>query len=314
MSGRWLPAWRPLRAGDRVDVIAPASPAPDEMLAAGIGVLREWGLRVHLPEPLQDPKLWVAIDDRRRWQQLRTALLSRESAAVWCLRGGYGSLRLVPKLEQLRRQPISKPVIGFSDITALHGAVQSRWRMNPIHGAVLTQLRAGAIAKSDKERLRGLLFGELDEVRAAGLRPLNDSARQASLLEGPVIGGNLATLQSLCGTSIQPNGRGAIVFLEDVNERGYAVDRLLTTLRLSGVLRGARAVVFGDFLGGDESNGRNLVGDAISALADDIKSPVYSGLPVGHGRRLLPLVIGLGARIEPGTRGAVLTQRFRAAL
>lgn len=307
----WQPAWRPLQAGDVVDVVAPASSAPRDVLEAGLQRLRQWGLVPRMPEALLNSRDWHANTDAKRWRYLRRALTSRDSAAVWCVRGGVGCLRLLPAVARLRRPP-AKPVIGFSDVTALLVGMDTLWSNCGIHGPVLTQLAPGRLPVADVKRLRDLLFGLGDELSFATLRPMNEAARSATRLDGRLTGGNLATLHSLGGTPFQLRSQRRIVFLEDVNERGYAVDRMLTGLRLSGALRGARAVVFGDFIDGAERDGRQLAPRAIQVFADEVRTPVYTGLPVGHGRRLPPLVMGLASHIERRSRGAVLRQVLRS--
>ena len=309
----WVPIWRALQQGDRVDVVAPASGAPVEQVEAGIAVLESWGLKVRVADPLQKPDPFFAHQDSVRWAQLRKALLARDSAAVWCARGGVGCLRLLPNLARLKRPGIApKPLIGFSDVTVLLTALDAKWGWMPIHGPVLTSLTPGRLARGQATLMRDVLFGECSEVQVNGLTPMNQAARESDGLSGRLLGGNLATLQTLCGTVAQPRGNRRIVFLEDVNERGYEIDRMLTALELTGVFKGAVAVVFGQFeYPNSGQSGKTYCGLALQNFARRMRLPVFKGAHLGHGRHLPPLLIGAPAHIVPSGGRWRLTMPLR---
>lgn len=294
----WLAKWAPLAPGDLVDVVAPASRAPTERWQAGVDVLKSWGLQVRVPDGLLGDTPFFAHDDKTRWQHLKRALLAPDSKAVWCLRGGVGSLRLADKLLRLPKPAMAKPLIGFSDISALLVILDQRWSTNPIHGPVLTQLARGVLRPQDVRKMRALLFGELKTDEQSNLRPLNEAAHCATRIEGRLAGGNLCTLQTLCGGGEPFSGRGRIVFLEDTHERGYKLDRMLVALRRAGVFKGARAIIFGDFDGDQEPDGRRLGAVALRNFAQEVRVPVFKGLAVGHTKRLSPLVLGLKATLD----------------
>jgi muramoyltetrapeptide carboxypeptidase len=309
--------WQPLRRGALVDLVAPGSGCDAARLAAGIAVIESWGLRVRVPAQMFDETPFVAHNEATRWRQLRGALRAPDSDAVWCVRGGYGCMHLTPRLAAMAAPPRVKPLIGFSDITALLNPLAASWGWASIHGPVVAQLSDNQVAPIDLKRLRELLFGRLDGLSFARLRrvrPGANTARAAATIagtsiEGRLMGGNLATLQSLVGNPGQASLRGSILFLEDVNERGYTVDRMLRTLQAGGALRGVRAVVLGEFLRADEANGTNLVSSALENLARRLRCPVYAGVPAGHGRRLAPLVIGAQAVLTIARGGAVLSYK-----
>lgn len=294
----WLPKWAPLSPGDLVDVVAPASSAPTERWQAGVEVLKNWGLQVRVPDGLLGDAPFFAHDDKSRWRHLKRALLARDSKAVWCLRGGVGSLRLADKLARLPKPAMAKPLIGFSDISVLLVIIDQRWSTNPIHGPVLTQLARGVLRPQDVRKMRALLFGELEADEQPNLHALNEAAHGATRIEGRLAGGNLCTLQTLCGGEDSFSGRGKIVFLEDTHERGYKLDRMLVALRRAGAFKGARAVIFGDFDGDQEPDGRRLGAVALRNFARELTVPVFKGLAVGHTKRLSPLVVGLKATLE----------------
>ncbi|NKC13340.1 MAG: hypothetical protein GKR94_14455 [Gammaproteobacteria bacterium] len=304
---RWLPAWQPLRQGDLVDVIAPASAACDAALEAGLAVLRSWGLRLRVPADLMRPDPFFANEDTIRWQHLRTALKAQDSSAIWCARGGVGCIRLVPRLSRMARPARAKPLIGFSDISVLLLALDA-WRWTPVHGPVLTQLASThpGLGSGQTKLVRDLLFARMGGLSFPGLRPLNDAARAAQSVRGSLSGGNLTTLQTLCGSPIQLRGRKRIVFFEDVNERGYQIDRMLSAMLNAGAFKGAAAVVFGQFLNDKESGGRGYAPLAMENFAGRVRFPVFAGLKMGHGPYLPPMVLGVPAKIvsSGGKRGA----------
>ena len=297
--------WRALLPGDQVDIVAPASRCSREDLEAGLEVLRRWGLKPRLPESVFGDAPFTSNTEAQRWRQLCAALKAPDSAALWCLRGGYGSAHMLSHLARMPRPHVVKPIIGFSDITALLYSVNTAWGWDVIHGPVVAQLGVNRLARADLRTLRDLLLGQADTVSLRGLRAVNDAAKNLAgrKIAGRLHAGNLATYMSLCGSAATPRFGGRIVVLEDVNERGYQVDRYLFTLLQSSAFARARAVVFGQFLGGEEADGKSRVNDALRAFAARVRCPVFMGLPVGHGRRLAPLTVGAPATIVATERG-----------
>lgn len=290
-----------LTKGDVVDVIAPASACSPEELERGIDVLRGWGLEPRVPDDLFGPAYIYANEDAVRWKQLRSALTNRTSRAIWCVRGGYGCARLLPRLSRLAPR-VAKSFIGFSDLTALHVYFNQVWRQPTWHGPVLTQLGSGRIGPAPLDEFRECLFAERTSLRRTGMRPMNAAARRSGVISGRVLGGNLKTLQSLIGTPFGLIARGAILVLEDVDERGYAIDRMLVQLAQSGSLRGVRAVILGTFTGGLESNGRFTGDEVFERFAGSIAVPVLSGLALGHGPETGVLPLGLTGEVKLGKR------------
>jgi muramoyltetrapeptide carboxypeptidase len=145
--------------------------------------------------------------------------------------------------------------------------------------------------EEEKKEILDVAFGRVERLTFENLIPMNAAARGKKRITAPVTGGNLMTVQSSQGTPWAFHARGSVIFLEEVNERGYRIDRLLVSLRQSGYFDKAKAVVFGDFLGGDEPDGQNFVGPVLESFARETKIPVLRGLPSGHGslRRTLPL-------------------------
>jgi muramoyltetrapeptide carboxypeptidase len=283
-----------LRRGDRVRLVAPAGPFDPALFEAGRSVLERLGLIpvVDRGEFARDG--FLAGDDRRRAESLRAALLEEETQAVWCIRGGYGTARVLPLLDlpRLRRRP--KLVVGFSDITALLLQLARPGGYVTIHGPVVIQLPRLAVA--DRRWLETLLFdaGEGRSIPFGRVRTLVPGAA-----EGRLAAGNLSILASLAGTPFAPDLRGTLLCIEDVGEEAYRLDRLFWQLASAGLLRGVRGIVVGELegctpTGSSRHSARRVLEQAAAALG----IPALSGAAFGHGRRNVAIPIGVRARLD----------------
>jgi muramoyltetrapeptide carboxypeptidase len=287
-----------LRPGDRIEVVAPGFRCSDELLLRGVEFLRGLGLVPRVPPALFGKDLLCANTDRVRFAQLRRALAARDSHGIWCVRGGYGAMRLVPALLDLA-PPRRKLFIGYSDATTLHYFLNLHWNWPSLHGPLLDRLGTGQVDTQELGELEAVLLAGQSEVAFAELIPLNGSARRARRIRGRVFGGNLAVLQTIAGTALQRRGR-EILFLEDIGERGYRVDRMLQHLLQSGMLRGVQAIVLGDFIGGQEPDGRNLVLPVLERFADEQGLPMLRGMRAGHGEHQRPVFFNTPAELTCG--------------
>lgn len=291
----------PLQAGDLVDVVAPGSSCKPDEIKKALAVLHSWGLRTRLSPIANKSFLYHAQTDDVRLSLLKDALFAKDSAAVWCLRGGYGCNRLIPFLPT-KAPSRRKLFIGLSDITSVQLFLTQVWKWPTLHGPVLARLGSGELGARGAREIRQLVFGELPELEFPKMKPMNAAAKNAKRLSGEVTGGNLMTLQSAIGTRIEMNSKNRLVFIEEVSERGYRVDRMLYHLKDSGSLKGAKAILLGEFIGGDEPGGqkRNLVKAALQRFAEDMSVPVFGGLPVGHGFPQRTMPFGTPAEIKNG--------------
>ena len=274
-----------------IGVIAPAGPVPAQLLPAVQALYAQWGYRVRLFPGCHADIGYLAGPDALRLADLHAALVDDEVAALHCLRGGYGAMRLLDGIdgELLRRHP--KLLIGYSDITALH-ALWARHGLPSLHAP----MPASDLVKPGREADAAALLHVLrhglraSDVRAPALPA--DALRVGGQAEGPLIGGNLSLVAALLGTPWAWNARGAILFLEDINEESYRVDRLLTQLRLAGVLDAAAGFVLGSFT--EEASPMHLLRDMLVPLA----KPLLAGWPSGHGTPNRPLPLGLRVRLD----------------
>jgi muramoyltetrapeptide carboxypeptidase len=283
-------AWQkplPLRPHDTVHVVAPAGPFDRAGFDAGLALLAG-RYRVQHREDLFSAHRYLAGDDARRTQELSAALLDREARAIFCARGGYGSMRLLPELPLADAAPSA--MVGFSDITAVHAALQARRRVS-IHGPVLTQL--GKQPPDVVTRLFTLLESPLPPAPLTGTQCLVPGEA-----EGVLVGGNLSVLTRLIGTPFMPSLDGAVLLLEDVGERPYRLDRMWTHLRLAGLLKGLRGVVLGDFTLCEEKDAAYSVLEVLRALAEEAGVPCAAGFRIGHGEVNYPVALGTRVRLE----------------
>lgn len=293
---------RCLAVGNQVALIAPASPLRSaRVLALGRKRLEAFGLRVKLGAHALSEHGYLAGTDRERLHDLEAAFRDPDIKAIFCARGGYGVARLLPAfdLELARRHP--KPLVGFSDITVLHLALQragviSFWGPMPC-----TSLGWSAFAARS---LKHALMSEVPAGRvpfAAGRRPMT---LRRGVAQGRLTGGTLSLLTSSLGTPYEVDTRGRILFLEDVDEEPYRVDRMLTQLAAAGKLSDVAGVALGSFTGTEarHSPGRRslTLRDVFADHLLPLKVPVLRNVAVGHVADQVTLPYGVAARMDAG--------------
>lgn len=290
-----------LRPGDLIEIIAPGSHAPLENLEKGAAVLRSWGYRVsYEPDLLEPTQVFLANTDEKRLESFRRAMLNPESRAVWCLRGGYGAIRLLPEIEKMRPPRQKKLLVGLSDVSSLHAVLNQKWKWPTLHGPLLDRLALNQLTPENMTELRAALENPALEAAFSALRPLNRAGRARKKIRSSVVGGNLMVLASTLGTPSQIRTRGRILFLEEISERAYRVDRCLQQMRQAGLFRDVAAVVLGDFTNCGEPNGENHIWPTLEAFFRDMKFPVFAGVECGHGTIQRPLFFGTEAHIACG--------------
>lgn len=286
-----------LKPGDVIDLIAPASRCSDERLQAIVTVIESWGLRCRIPNPLFGNDILCANTDDIRFEQLKFALFNAESKAILCVRGGYGSQRLIPKLETLQPPNHSKLFIGMSDITALHLFFQQQWGWSGLHAGIAPDY----FSKESLAALYSILFQEKKSMVFSG-KALNGAATENKIIYSSFSGGNLSLLQASMGTSWALRSKNKIILIEEINERAYRVDRMLNHLVQANGLAGADAIVFADFLGGDEPDGSNLIHEILMRFANECPIPVIQIQGVGHGATNFPMPLGTASELQLGER------------
>jgi muramoyltetrapeptide carboxypeptidase len=270
----------PIPGGSRVALVAPAGPLrlPNDLDRAADNA-RTLGWEPVIGANVREQSAYFAGADDQRLADLNAALRDDDVTAIWCLRGGYGAMRLLDGIDYdaWRRKP--KAIIGFSDITAFHCAAARRAHVQSIHGPT-------ARGKLTPFAERSLRDAALREANPCGDMP-GATTLAGGRAHGRLTGGNLAILLALHGTRYQPDYNGAILVVEDVNEAPYRIERMLLTLRLSGDLQRCAGLVFGSFTNTGETEdralgGRRTVKEVLEEAAKAAGIPAVCGAPVGH--------------------------------
>lgn len=313
-----------LPAGSLIGIVAPAGPTGGDRLALVPPMFEAAGYRVRLYPgcSARHAELpYLAGDDDQRLRDLHAALADDDVAAIHCLRGGYGCMRIVDGIDTALVRARHKLLIGYSDITALL-ALWVREGAPALHAPMATSDIVRPDRAADREALFALLRQGVraGDVIAAGPEPAMPAAATAGspisppgstlspplslpgVAEGRLVGGNLSLVAALLGTPFAWRASGSLLFLEDVNEEPYRIDRLLTQLKLAGVLDAAAGFVLGSFTHPEDPAA--VLRDRLGALG----KPVLAGWPAGHGVPNRPLPMGLRMRLDAGARTLTLLE------
>lgn len=285
-----------LAPGALVAVVSPCGPSDAAHIDAGVAWLRE-RYRVE-PDARRALRAgYLAGEDASRAAAVLEAARDPAVRAVFATRGGYGAMRVLERagdalLDALARDP--KPLVGFSDVTAL-ASVWLRAGAPVVHAPMVAAVGRGGVAREERDALLALLEGRARPAALAALAQLAPGRDAVGL----AVGGNLALIAALHGTPWALPLRDAVLFLEDVGEKPYRVDRMLTTLRLGGALRAVRAVVLGDFTGCDPADDGTRVEDVLRDRLADLAVPVLAGAAFGHAPgRTGALLLGVPVRVR----------------
>ncbi len=293
---------RPLRPAARVALVAPAGPLSPGVLDKAVDRCRKLDLQPVVYPAATRKQGYLAGSDQERLADLQAAFDDPATDAVWALRGGYGTLRILDglDLDRQRRAPI--PFIGFSDNTNLH-ALHARAGVVSFHGP-----HPGADFPPETEAsFRAALFSGEAPGRLPS-RP-GDPAPHALVegsAEGRLVGGNLAILASLCGSRDAIPARGRILFVEDVGEPAYRVDRMLHQLLRAGGLDGVAGLAFGRFTGVRE--GRGDITAVLAEFAERLGVPAVAGLPFGHSEHNCTIPVLAKARLDADSATLSVTE------
>jgi len=281
-----------LRPGDLVAIAAPASAFDRAAFVRGAEFVAAQGYRVAWRDDILARAGNFAGDDTRRATELNAWLRDPAVKAILFARGGYGTSRILDRLDlgALRRRP--KAIAGFSDITALLLSVTRGAGIAVVHGPMVAGAGTGAAGERDMARLLDLLSGTPEPRAHRGLRALRLGCARA-----PVTGGNLSLLAHSIGTPFQIEARGRLLFVEEVNEPLYRVDRAVRQLFLAGVFRGIAGLILGRFSGMKPAE-RQAVPQLFLEALGSRAVPAVSGLPAGHGSPNRALPFGVPATLD----------------
>jgi muramoyltetrapeptide carboxypeptidase len=298
---------RALRSGDRIAVVAPASPFAREELDAGVAELRDLGFEPVYDETVFARHGYVAGTAAVRAAAWQRAWSDESIAALIAVRGGYGSVQILPLLNDDAVRRIGKAFIGYSDNTSILSWLTTRHGLVSFHGPMLERRLARGAAGYDRDTFERCLCrpepaGEITHPQLEAI--LHGES------DGVLVGGTLTQLLSSIGTpyAFDPPV-GSVLFLDEVGERPYRLDRMLTQLRLTGMLGRASAVVFGELPRCNEPNGSVTAAHAIREALDGFPGPVLIGLPSGHTTGpTLTLPFGVRARVVATAQPALVIE------
>lgn len=282
-----------------IKLVAPASATDPEMIEQ----LRTLAhLNIDIPDNIIEKNIiFHANSDEERLLQLKNALYDKSSnTIIWALRGGYGSARLIDHLSQCPKPEIEKIFIGYSDITALHLFLSQQWQWKTIHGAGLAKLLAPNQDPQNFQRIATIISKKEKTLTLYPLVPLNKAALSTKKISGRITGGNLSIIQTSIGTHWQIQTTGKILFLEEVGEEGYRIDRALNHLKQSGLLKDVHGIVFGqliDALDLPSAPVSNEITVALERFATDTHIPVFKNNQFGHGHTNYPIIYNAESEI-----------------
>ncbi len=282
-----------LRPGDTIGIVAPASSFNIGEFDRGVKALESMGFNTVIPDDLFMREGYLAGSDANRAGQVNRFFADNSIDAIFCARGGFGSMRILPLLDFTSIKQNPKIFVGFSDVSALLSAFYAKCGFVTFHGPVVSML--GDVTRETRERLFSIITSdlryEIKTEKGVDIRPGSAS--------GPVAGGNLTTLCHLIGTEFEPDFRGHILFLEDRGEASYRIDRMLTQMKLAGCLNGIAGIALGSF---EDCGPMNEIIGIVANVFKDFHIPILGGFDIGHGRNNITVPLGLDATLDTGKR------------
>jgi len=286
-----VPAY--LKKGDLVGIVSTARKIKSEDIIPAVHVLESWDLRVEIGNTIGLEHDQFAGKDEERAADLQKMLDDKEIKAIICARGGYGTVRIIDRLDftKFRMQP--KWLIGYSDVTVLHSHIHNDFEIPTIHATMPINFPKNTT--SSLTELKQILFGDNITYALKG-NPLNRSGKA----NGTIVGGNLSVLYSLLGSSSDIDTRGKILFIEDVDEYLYHIDRMIMNLKRNKKLENLKGLIVGQFsqMNDNEVPYGKTAEEIISEAIQEYDYPVCFGFPAGHEKENLPIILGLEASIK----------------
>jgi muramoyltetrapeptide carboxypeptidase len=302
-----------------VGIFAGSSVVPQIEFRAGVEHLRKNGFEPRVQSQVSAEEFIFPGSDVDRVTAFYEFAVDPNVPVLWAARGGYGATRLIPQLEHFTKKlgppKMRKLLVGYSDVTVLHEFVRQRWGWSTLHAPMPAAASFPSLDAKEWNAIVQYVRGEQADPpwQHTTLNWLTDAP--AKPLRAELIGGNLSLLAAMAGTSVAPSGKGKIIFLEDVGEAFYRIDRMVVQLAQSGAFKGAAAVVLGDFTNCNDEDNQCLAdpatgakkslrkvwtqADAFPQIFSHLGAPVAQGLPVGHGPNFAPLPLGATYELSP---------------
>ncbi|MGM0410337.1 MAG: S66 peptidase family protein [Bacillota bacterium] len=290
----------PIKKGAKIGIVAPASPPNIKKLEKGIKFLKDWGLKVQEAPHLREVRGYLAGEDKERAADLHEFFSNNNIDAIWCAGGGYGTPRLLQILDYdlIKKNP--KPFIGYSDITALHLAFNKFANLITFHGPMIATELGDNPDEITIESIKKILFNDytidfLKEFKLDELEIIN-----SGIAEGEITGGNLALLAATIGTPYELQTDNKLLFIEDIGEEAYSIDRMLSQLKNAAKLDNLAGLIIGNFT---DSKAKSYdpsltVDEIINDYFADKKYPIIRHFPFGHDKTQLTIPLGVRAKLD----------------
>ena len=290
---------KPLKQGGTIAIVAPSGPLEAETVFKGEELLKEMGFDVIIAPSCFEKKGYLAgLSDRQRAEDIMMMFADEEVDAILCMRGGYGCNRIIPYLEHFKFKKYPKPFIGYSDITYLHIFFNQFHQLMTYHGPMLKDLltKNQTTTQHFLETIMGEMSFDMIDV------PYYN--RNLCPASGILVGGNLTIICSTLGTPYEIDTCGKILFIEEVNEPVYAIDRLLMQLKYSGKLDDAAGIILGDFNVYDKKETDKLLRRTFRSC----NKPIAYHIPSGHCKPIITLPLGSFVTLNPSNNSLSIQQ------
>lgn len=289
-----------LQKGDTIAILATARKNIDDNLKPAIDLIKSWGLQVVLGKTIGLDENQLAGTDEQRASDFQTMLDNPNIKAIWCVRGGYGSARMLDFVDFTKFTDSPKWIVGFSDVTVLHSHI-NRLRVASIHGIMPVNIEKST--QEAQETLRKSLFGETLTYTVP-----HENENKLGIVEGELVGGNLSILYSLMGSESQVDCKGKILFIEDLDEYLYHIDRMLISLKRSGFFEGLKGLIVGSFtkMHDNEIPWGKSAHEIILDVTKKYDFPIVFNFPSGHIHNNSALIFGRNISLNSNEKETIL--------
>ncbi len=287
-----------LKKGDFVAIVSTARKISEEEIQPALQLLEKWGLNYDLGKTIGAAENQFAGSDGLRAADFQKMLDDPKIKSIWCARGGYGTVRIIDKLDFSEFKKNPKWIVGYSDVTVLHSHIHN-FGIETLHAQMCLEIENKT--EEARESIRKVLFGEDYTMEIER----KDSFASPGILKGELIGGNLSVLYSLCGSVSEMDTDGKILFIEDLDEMLYHVDRMMMNLKRSGFLKNLKALVIGGMT--EMKDNKVYFGktaeEIIVDLVKEYNYPIITNFPAGHIKDNRALIFGrmVNLKIETNT-------------
>ena len=280
----------PLKSGDTISILAPSGVLNnfDNKITKAINIFKSWGLNVVLGNHIYDKNGHFAGTDKNREKDFQKALDNKNIKAIWCARGGYGAVRIIDKLNFDNYLKNPKWIIGFSDITVIHNKLNFL-NSESIHAMMITGFEDIGQNNDSLSKLKNVLFGD-----SLSYSITSNKNNKTGKSEGIIVGGNLTLIQSTIGSKTELKMKDKILFIEEIGEYAYHIDRTLYSLKRAGYFENCKGLIVGQISDVKKNNtdfGRSI-NELILDVLDEYNFPILFDFPAGHEKTNFPIILG----------------------